>query len=179
MVCAAAVCGLLLFGMRTSAEDDNPGLAGQWLTGEGQCRIEIWQAEDEKWYGKVAWQLEPNWPEGDPEAGKPRTDRRNPDPAKRGRPAHGLVILSGFVEKGKNYWGKGRVYNVETGKTYKAKMTLGNNGQELRLRGFIGVSLIGKTAVWTRYEPKDKDKDTDEDKRTAAPEEAQKQEKDT
>jgi uncharacterized protein (DUF2147 family) len=43
----------------------------------------------------------------------------------------------------------GKVYDPKNGKTYSGKMTL-VSPTELHLRGFIGISLIGRTAVWTR-----------------------------
>jgi uncharacterized protein (DUF2147 family) len=57
--------------------------------------------------------------------------------------------LSGFAYEGKNHWKEGRIYDPETGKTYSCKMTL-KKPDELEVRGFIGLSIIGRTVVWTR-----------------------------
>ena len=80
--------------------------------------------------------------------GKQKVDRENPDPSLRARPIQNLVILWGFKYSGDNVWEDGRIYDPKEGKTYKCKMTL--DGDRLKIRGFIGVSLIGRTNVWTR-----------------------------
>ena len=51
---------------------------------------------------------------------------------------------------GGNTWAKGTIYDPEDGKTYKCKMTL-TDPKTLGVRGYIGISLIGRTTVWTRY----------------------------
>ena len=75
-------------------------------------------------------------------------DTRNPDPTKRKRKLVGLAILSGFTKKGA-MWESGTIYDSSNGKTYKGKVWL-QNGQ-LMMRGYVGLSLIGRTAKWTRY----------------------------
>ena len=81
-------------------------------------------------------------------AGKQKVDRENPDPQLRSRSLNGLVILWGFKYAGDGVWEDGRIYDPRDGKTYKCKMTL--EGSTLKIRGFIGISLIGKTNVWTK-----------------------------
>ena len=55
--------------------------------------------------------------------------------------------ISVFAKDG--LWEKGHIYDPENGKDYKCKMTLAS-ADVLRVRGFIGISLIGRTEVWTR-----------------------------
>ena len=76
-------------------------------------------------------------------------DTNNPDEAKRGQPIIGLNLVNGFVYKGKGKWADGTIYDPDNGKTYSCKMTL-KDANTLKVRGFIGVSLIGRTQVWTR-----------------------------
>ncbi|HSR02632.1 MAG TPA: DUF2147 domain-containing protein [Methylophilaceae bacterium] len=40
----------------------------------------------------------------------------------------------------------------EEGKIYKCKMKLNEAGDELEVRGYIGISLIGRSQIWTRVE---------------------------
>lgn len=64
------------------------------------------------------------------------------------RPALGMALLSGFVPSGEGEW-KGQIYNRENGKTYSALMTHPADDQ-LVIRAYIGLPLLGKTQVWRR-----------------------------
>lgn len=75
--------------------------------------------------------------------------RKNPDPALRNRPILGLPVMKGLTAKGANRWDNGYCYDPETGKSYKCKMYL-KSPKRLELRGYIGISLIGRDFVLTR-----------------------------
>jgi uncharacterized protein (DUF2147 family) len=60
-----------------------------------------------------------------------------------------MNLVWGFTHAGDNVWEGGSIYNPREGKTYKCKMTL-ENLDTLKVRGFIGISLIGKTNTWIR-----------------------------
>ena len=60
-----------------------------------------------------------------------------------------MNILSGFTHSGGNLWEGGQIYDPQEGKTYKCKMTL-ETSDHLKVRGFIGISLIGRTNDWAR-----------------------------
>lgn len=142
----------LLAGSAAFAADDNGDvLLGKWLTEDGKGHVEV-ANDNGKYNGKIVWLKEPNYPEGDPEAGKPLHDLNNPDPSKRDQPILGLMVLRDFEYEGDNSWKKGTIYDPETGKTYKCNITLAKDGS-LKVRGFIGVSLMGRTSVWTRVKP--------------------------
>jgi len=49
-------------------------------------------------------------------------------------------------------WKGGKILDPDNGKTYSCKMELAAKGQELDVRGFIGISLIGRTQTWYRQE---------------------------
>ena len=125
-------------------------ILGTWLNEEKDAQIEIFKCR-EKYCGKIVWLKEPNYPDGstDGNPGTPKTDHHNPDPALRKTPIVGLQIVLDFVYAGDDRWNEGSVYDPKNGKTYKGKMTLASP-RELRLRGFIGISLIGRTTIWTR-----------------------------
>ena len=75
-------------------------------------------------------------------------DVKNADPALRGRPIQGMLMLSGFKSDGDGVWSAGQVSNAEDGKTYSGKITpVGAN--QLKLRGCVFVPLC-KTQTWTR-----------------------------
>lgn len=81
----------------------------------------------------------------------PRNDIYNPNPALKGRFLKDVVFLWGFTfdTRKKRYEG-GKVYDPDTGKTYDASMTLEEGGKVLRLRGFVGTPLLGRTARFER-----------------------------
>ncbi len=117
-------------------------IIGQWYTTNKAGIVEIYQCGS-KLCGKIIWLKEPN-----KDNGQPKTDENNPDASKRNQPIIGLNILKGFVADGENKWDDGEVYDPENGKTYSCKMTL--KGSTLEVRGYVGVSLFGRTETWTR-----------------------------
>ncbi len=124
-----------------SAYADPAAIAGTWLNGDGDGLIEI-RADGRDIRGTILGS-----PIEDPD--RPKTDIHNPDPALRDRLLVGLTILSGFSYDGDGAWSGGFVYDPNNGKTYRAKLKL--TGQDtLKLRGYIGISLIGRTETWTR-----------------------------
>jgi uncharacterized protein (DUF2147 family) len=81
--------------------------------------------------------------------GKTRTDIHNPDPTKRTRPIIGLVMMSGFVKQSSTHWDHGTIYDPRNGSTYSCSMDL-DGPDIIKVRGYIGVSLLGRTETWTR-----------------------------
>lgn len=71
--------------------------------------------------------------------------------AMKDRPLVGLQILWGFTQDG-SQWSGGKVLDPENGKVYHASLTLEDGGKQLRLRGYIGVPLLGRTEHWLRVE---------------------------
>jgi uncharacterized protein (DUF2147 family) len=134
----------------TAAAQKPDAIVGKWLVEEKDSQIEIYPCEG-RFCGKIIWLKETNYPADDPKgmAGKPKVDRENPEASKRERPILGMNLVWGFTHSGENLWEGGFIYNPREGKTYKCKMTL-ENPDQLKVRGFIGISLIGKTNVWTR-----------------------------
>ena len=118
----------------------------------GDARVEIYQGAGGTYEGRLCWLKEPEYPAGDPEAGKPKRDRENPDKALRDRPIQGLVFMTGFRYDGDGKWKGGKVYDAESGKTYSCKMTL-KDRDTLEIRGYIGVSLLGRNQTWKRHTP--------------------------
>ena len=84
--------------------------------------------------------------------GKPRYDKNNPDKTKRDQRLLGQDILKGLKYEGDKQYGSGTIYDPNNGKTYKAKAEL-TGPDTLDARGYIGVSLIGKTQTWHRIDP--------------------------
>ncbi len=70
---------------------------------------------------------------------------------KKNKPVLGMMIMAGLKRDGKE-WTGGEILDPNNGKTYKCKMSLDDGGKKLNVRGFIGVSLLGRTQVWIREE---------------------------
>ncbi len=71
---------------------------------------------------------------------------------RRDQPALGLVIIRDMKRDGEA-WTGGDVLDPENGRVYAATLRLEDEGRVLRLRGFIGVPLFGRTQTWTRAGP--------------------------
>lgn len=142
---------VMLFCLPGPLLAQNPdAILGKWLNGKGTGHIEIYKA-DGKYFGKIVWLKEPVYPADDRKgmAGRPKVDRENPDPARRTQPLLGLVVLRNFDYTSGDLWEHGLIYDPENGKDYRCKMRL-TSPDVLNVRGFIGISLIGRTETWTR-----------------------------
>ena len=87
----------------------------------------------------------------DAQARRQSAGHPNPDVSKRGQPLGGL-IMAGSLERVKGSttkWEDGWVYDPDSGDTYTAEMKL-DCPDTLKLRGFVGISLLGRTMTWTR-----------------------------
>jgi len=71
--------------------------------------------------------------------------------SRRDQPVIGMIILWGLTKQGEEYQG-GEALDPENGKIYRAKMKLEDGGKTLHVRGFVGISLLGRTQVWEREE---------------------------
>lgn len=134
----------MLLGMSTKAQNNPDACVGTWLTGSKKGHVQIYKQGD-KYFGKIVWLKEPN----NPTTGQPRTDINNSDAQKKTRPLLGLVNLRDFKYDGSNTWDDGKIYDPENGKEYSCKMKL-VDANHLDVRGYIGISLMGRTDSWTR-----------------------------
>ncbi len=119
-------------------------ILGTWYNGERSSKIEIVKTTSGAYQGRIVWLSQPN-----DDAGNPKVDTKNPNRELRSRALMRLVILTGLQFKEGNRYDGGRIYDPKSGNTYSCKAELRNNNT-LALRGFMGVSLIGRTDVWTR-----------------------------
>ncbi len=119
-------------------------ITGVWYNGEKTSKIEISQAKDGSFVGKIIWLSVPNDAKG-----KAKTDALNPEKELQSRPLINLQVLSGLSYKGKGKYVGGKIYDPKSGKTYSAKAEMPNNNT-IALRGFIGIALAGRTDTWVR-----------------------------
>ena len=133
---AAPVIFLFLLSFLASPPDSP--MLGNWITPD-QSIVQVHTCEGDHLCVRIATIARKD---------VPRVDAQNPDPALRTRPFCGLEIGTGFTQDGPEAAKGGKIYDPDSGKTYSAQMQ--GSGDTLHLRGFIGVSLLGRTETWHR-----------------------------
>lgn len=141
---AIAACALILssapFLSAQAAEAE-----GYWLTQNKRAVVQTYMC-DTQLCGKIYWIID----------GGMQVDEKNPDPALQSRPLCKLEILQGFDQNNNNakVWENGSIYKADDGDVYSATLTQ-IDADTLRLRGYVGIPLFGKTQVWTRVNKND------------------------
>ena len=132
---------ILLISTMTSAQ--NHKVIGKWktiddVTGKPLSVIEIYEKSG-KIYGKVHEIIDP-------------INRKklciNCAGEDKDKPILGMVVIKGLVKDGEEY-SSGKILDPKSGKLYKCYITLEGN-DKLKVRGFIGISLFGRTQHWHR-----------------------------
>lgn len=121
-------------------------IEGLWHDQDKAAKIQIYKNSAGTYDGKIVWQKEPN------EDGKPKLDKKNPDKSLRSRPLMNLVIVKHLKSVGNNKYEGGTIYDPKSGNTYSSKAEL-TSANTMKLRGYIGLSLLGRTQTWTRANP--------------------------
>ncbi|RYU80538.1 DUF2147 domain-containing protein [Hymenobacter persicinus] len=129
----------------TSPQVSSPVPFGVWADDTGEAHIEIYRC-GERLCGRVVWLREPQ----DATTGRPRLDRRNPDPDKRAQPLQNLVVLQDLrYNPDAERWEDGQIYDFGSGHTYSCYVSL-RTQDRLEVKGYIGFSLIGRSHYWSR-----------------------------
>lgn len=144
-----ALIALLGMGLFAQVYAASP-LVGYWKsvddrTGEALSIIEIKKLENGTYGGFIVHRFAAP-------GGVPLTHcTKCPEPY-RNKPLIGMQILSGFIEDPKkpNNFIHGKVLEAKSGKIFEGKGQLVADGRRLRLRGFIGVSMLGRIQVWVK-----------------------------
>lgn len=136
------VCSFLCFVCfgSISAQD----VFGTWKTiddvsGEAKSVVEVYE-ENGKVYGKVVQILDPTAPQN------PLCDACTGDD--KGKPIVGLTFIKGLTKDGDEY-NDGKILDPENGKEYTCYITL-EGADKLKVRGYIGFSILGRTQYWHR-----------------------------
>ncbi|WP_223606259.1 DUF2147 domain-containing protein [Chryseobacterium sp. OSA05B] len=128
---------LSLFGVLSFAQ-----IEGKWKTIDDETKqaksvVEIYKKSDGKYYGKVSQLLiKP----ADPNCTACKDDRK-------GKPIVGMEIIRGLKKDGDEFTG-GTITDPKSGKTYKCTIT--KSGDKLNVRGYMGVSVFGRTQTWDK-----------------------------
>ena len=139
---------LFLFpALNSFAQVKADDLLGVYWNKEKDAHIKIYK-EGDKFFGKIIWLKNPI----DEETGKPKLDKHNKDEKLKSRPVLGMLVLKDFVFDGDDEWEDGTIYDPKSGKTYSCYMEFPDedNKDRLKVRGYIGVSLLGRTDYWER-----------------------------
>lgn len=120
-----------------------PTLEGTWLTQSGEAKIKITKT-GEIYNGAIVWLKTPL-----NEEGKAKVDHKNPDVKLRSRPVMGLNLISGFKKAGEKKYDNGKIYDPKEGKLYSCTINM-RDDKAIDVRGYVGISLLGKTQVWYR-----------------------------
>lgn len=117
------------------------GFEGLWYTKGNESVIEIKKVGNQ-YQGAIVWLQKPY-----SASGEIQRDTKNPNKSLRKRPIQDLIILKNFTLS-KGVLKKGKIYDPDSGKTYKCTMKIKNN--RLEVHGYIGVAMLGRTEKWNR-----------------------------
>jgi len=137
---------LMLFSFDGTAQSSLDTPVGRWrtfsdVTGKENGAVEI-VANNGELLGRVIAGTKPNF----------ETELCDKCPGERhNKPMKGLLVISGVRRKGEE-WGGGEILDPDIGKVYRVKLRLADNGNKLLVRGYLGISLLGRTQTWVRIE---------------------------
>lgn len=122
------------------------GVTGKWKTiddetGKPKSIVEIFK-DGEIFKARIESLI-------DPEKKDPVCEKCPDD--KNGKPVVGLEIMWDMKEtEPGSEWGKGRILDPKNGNVYRCRLRLKDGGEKLEVRGYLGVSLFGRSQTWTR-----------------------------
>lgn len=147
VVWAAALCAVAAVrpGCGFAAEAVSP--VGEWKTfddktGKARAIVRIYE-QDGKLFGKIERSMSAG---AESRVCAVCTDDR------KDQPMLGLVIIRNMKRTDDGYAG-GDILDPDTGSVYRCKLHLEEGGAKLVVRGFIGISLLGRTQIWERQSP--------------------------
>jgi uncharacterized protein (DUF2147 family) len=136
--------GLILFIASSLFGQKADEIVGVWWNAEKDGRVEVYKKGDQ-FFGKIEYIKENKNLDGT----APMKDRNNPNESLRERVLLGTVILTNLKWDGTE-WEGGEIYDSKTGNTYSCFAKMQKDGT-LYFKGYIGLSIIGRSTIWTRY----------------------------
>ena len=116
---------------------------GYWLTENGKAIVLMSQCGTQT-CGQMVWTSAPR-----DATGKLKLDVNNAEPDLKTRPVCGLQLIGGMKPKSAGTWEDGWIYNPRNGEKYSAEIQA-VSADELKVRGYLGISILGKSQIWTR-----------------------------
>lgn len=146
LISASLIAAMFALPAAWAAQNDSP--VGLWKTiddasGKPKALVRITENQ-----GVVQGRIEKLFrePGEDP---NPKCDKC--EGANKDQPIIGMTILTGMKKDGDAYDG-GHIIDPKDGAVYKSKITLTDGGKKLKMRGYIGMPMLGRTQVWVREE---------------------------
>jgi len=139
LLAASLLIATSLIPHTANANENDPAI-GYWLTENGRAVINMNQCGQEL-CGTVYWIIE----------GGMEFDEKNPVSEMRTRKICGLQVVNGLEKEADGEWENGNIYKADDGDTYSADVNVQQDGT-LKVRGYLGVSWLGKTQIWKRVD---------------------------
>jgi uncharacterized protein (DUF2147 family) len=122
----------------------DPGIVGRWRTfddktGKAKGIVLIYE-QNGQFFGKVESSIDPK--QANKICDLCKDDRKN-------KPVTGMTILRRLQRNGDEYGG-GDILDPDNGTVYRCKARLAEGGKKLIVRGYVGISLLGRSQTWTR-----------------------------
>ena len=142
---AAASLLLTLCVARVARADVDP--SGYWMTidDDGKTPTSIIKIDKRgsKLYGKIVRLINPR--DKNPTCKQCSAARKN-------KPIVGMEIMWDLTRDGAE-WSGGGILDPNNGAEYKCYIELVDNGARLKVRGYVGIALLGRTQIWRRTKP--------------------------
>lgn len=147
LVLVLVSCAVSGLPAAASADGAASSPVGKWKTIDDSTNkpksiVRLWE-EAGVLYGRVeAIYPEPGKP-ADPVCDRCKGDRK-------GKPIKGMLIMWGFRKDG-DEWSGGRILDPENGKVYRSYVEVVDGGRRLKVRGYVGLAMLGRTQHWLRH----------------------------
>lgn len=140
------VLGALAAAPAVARAEDARNPVGRWMTIDDSTHraksiVRLWE-KDKVLYGNI----ETLFP-APGEATDPICDKC--EGALKNKPIKGMLFMWGFKQDD-DEWTGGRIVDPENGKVYRCWLKVVGNGRKLKVRGYVGISVLGRTQVWER-----------------------------
>ena len=136
------ILSLIFFSLSLFSQSKTDEVVGYYMSADNNIILKFYKSGP-KYNGKIVWIRKAS-----------RTDSLNPDVSKRKRKVLGSLAGWDFVYDGKNTWNDGYIYDANSGKIYKSKVTRDEKGN-VAIRGYILIPLLGRTEYFTKVKFKE------------------------
>ena len=135
---------IALIGLHAQAQSN---IVGKWKTIDDSTKaeksiVEIYE-QDGKLYGKIVQLFQKPEEDQDPKCDKCSGEMKD-------QKVLGLVFMKRHKKNTDTKWEDGEITDPKNGKTYDCKIELIEEGKKLKVRGFLGFSLLGRTQIWVK-----------------------------